>query len=215
MVLRDELWHSSRMLVTVVKACWADPSAGSCTSIAALRICCPVRQGRSICGPSGDNQMRCAAMVRSMLLLHRMGPWKYNKLWLCLKCKFQDLCDKGREWMVTGCWSWVAAPVFSDSLHVAELLGWVHAVQTAFVSEGWRAKYWVELCELLPAWCDGVWQLTRRQEDGIGSGKRSPVTVIISRDTMVGRGGPWAESGWRLREYLKEGCHGVGYCSLH
>lgn len=68
----------------------------------------------------------------------------------------KDLCSKEREWMVTGCWAWVAAPVCSDSLHVAELLGWVHVVQTAFVSEGWRAKYWVELCELLPAWCDGV-----------------------------------------------------------
>ena len=68
----------------------------------------------------------------------------------------KDLHDKRRGWMVTGCWAWVAAPVSCDSLHVAELLGWVPVVQTAFVSEGWRAQCWVELCELLLAWRDGV-----------------------------------------------------------
>jgi len=39
---------------------------------------------------------------------------------------------------------------------VAELLDWARVVQTAWVSGGWRAKRWAELCELLPAWCDGV-----------------------------------------------------------
>lgn len=60
-----------------------------------------------------------------------------------------------------------------------------------------------------------VWRSLTAHKETRRSGKWRPVTVIISRDTMVGRGGPWAESGWRLREYLKEGCHGFGYCSLH
>ncbi|KAK4811765.1 hypothetical protein QYF61_005333, partial [Mycteria americana] len=68
----------------------------------------------------------------------------------------KDPCSKGRGRMVTGCWAWVAAPVSSDSLHVAELLRWAYVVQSAFVSEGWRAKCWVEFYELLPAWHDGV-----------------------------------------------------------
>lgn len=40
----------------------------------------------------------------------------------------KDLGDKGRGWMVTGRWAWVAGLVSSDSLHVTELLAWVWVV---------------------------------------------------------------------------------------
>lgn len=149
-MVREELSRGSEGFVAMVKACWADPSAGLPMSVVALRICCPARQGGSACGPSGGDQTCCMAMVRSMLLLRWLGLQKWNKLGLCLKCKFWGRTHVTRE-MVTGCWAWVAAPVSSDSLRVAELLGWAHVVQSAFVSEGWRANCWVEMCEVLPA----------------------------------------------------------------
>lgn len=127
---------------------------------------------------------------------------------MCLKCKRQGRsCVTGGE---SGWWqstSSVTGCVSSDSLHMAELLGWVCVVQPSGFSQVLGGAGWA-LASL--AWW--VLVLKMRREDGIGQGKWNPATAIKYRDTMADWRGPWAGSGWRMKEYPKAGCCGFGYC---
>lgn len=69
---------------------------------------------------------------------------------------------------------------------------------------------WVGLGELLPAWHDGVW--CSQGKERMGSDCRSQ--IIKYSDAVADWGAPWAGSGWRMKEYPKEGCCGFGHHSF-